>query len=324
MIEALKKQEEKANELIANEKAKGNTDGPTPAPAKDAIVDPPPAAPSEEETVLKTEHDKLQQAHDVLKGKYNTEVPRLTGELNELRTQVAQSANLMTQLSQENAELKAKPPEAPAVVLSEEEENRLKEAYGDDYLKDMRAIIGGVMKPVTEKLADIETASVKSAQDAHDSVQSTYLSDIGKLTRDIGFPNMELVRTSAEFAEFLSGHTETHSGKTLAELIVEADEKKDAHLVATFYQAFKDFQKPAPATTPVKGNGKKERFIAPNASSTAKLGAAPAAPKRIFTGAEIAKHHNDYRAGVYNGKPEEWKKLETEMNSAIAAQEVQP
>ena len=136
--------------------------------------------------------------------------------------------------------------------------------------------------------------------------------------------NFEQVRDSQEFADFLNGHTETHSGKTLAALADEADLRQDAYLVSTFYQAFKDFQTPAKPDAPPTPNNSKEAYIAPDASSSAKTPQTTSKAKRIFTGADIAKHHHDYQQGVYNGRAEEWRVLEKEMNAAIGAGEVLP
>lgn len=333
--EAVLKAEKEANKIIEKEKElkEGKTVVTPPAPAAPAPeVTPPvvqPPTPPEGETIPKAEFEKLNSAHEVLKGKYNKEGQQMRDQIYAL---TGTTTDLTNQVKDLMAKLEATPPPdkpgdvkpAPAEVLE-----RLK-GYGEEYVADMgylitdhldkavKPLVDKTVKPLVDKINKMETTSVKSG---HDS----YLVKLEELVTEIGFPNWEQVRDSEEFTTFLNSHTETYSGKSLAVLATEADKAEDPILVATFYAAFKksqDAAKEPPIITPlVKG---KENLLAPPSSSSNKVELGKKEEPKTFTGDEVAKNYNDFRAGVYNGRLEEWKKLEKEMNDAIAARSVRP
>lgn len=317
--EAVLKAEKEAEEMIKKEKELKEGKTAMPAPAAPAPVVTPVVQPTivqpipSEETVPKAEYGKLQAAHDVLTGKYNKEGQQQRESIAILTANVT---DLTDQVKNLTAKLETPKPDDPKILEMKE---RLK-GYGEEYEEDMGYLINEkvskIVKPLVDKISKIETTSVKSAQ-------NNYLEKLGELVTAIGFPNLEQVRDSEEFATFLNTHTETYSGKSLAVLADEADKAENSALVATFYKAFKESQDAAKGTItpPVKD---KENLLAPPSTSSNKEKLGKEEAPQTFTGDEILKNHNDFRAGVYNGRLEEWKKLEKAMNDAIAARSVRP
>jgi hypothetical protein len=271
---------------------------PNPAPAPAPAPDPtPPPLPEED----------FKSKYDTLSGKYNAEVPRLYGEVGDLKVKLAEA---LTVINDFKAKMAAPPPAAPAeppkgLTYLRKEMPELEEAI--NFLFEQRASelltkqIDTKLKETDTKINNLEDTTIKTAYGTFKKILSDKVPNWAVMNEDPGFLKwLEVV--------------EPYSGMRKADLITIAHDNLDADRVATF---FNDYLKsigqtptpPAPPADPAK-------FVSPPKPSSAEP--QPTNDKDFITTAEITQFYNDVALGRYKGRDEERKNNEAKINNALA------
>lgn len=240
--------------------------------------------PDEEELTFK-------QKYMSLKGKYDSEVPRLNQELREFKEQV------FSRLGDKTAAKEPEPEEKVAALPTEAQEFIAE--YGDDYAKGLDAymaykleqMLEGKIQPVQQKVEEFEDTQVKVAQENF----ATYLDD--KVNGD-----WRALWSGADegFAGFLGQTVSTPLGDyTNADLLRHYNDNWDADRLATLLNSYlgEPQQEPEPKKKPPVDDSRvaPSRRSAPEPESVGQ-------PK-IWTNEMIAEFQTNDRRGMYT--PEE-------------------
>jgi hypothetical protein len=294
----LKAAEDLTNQ-INNPSPDPNNPDPIPAPAPDPTPDPAPApAPAPEPEDFKSKYDTLT-------GKYNAEVPRLYGEVGDLKVKLAEAIAIINDFKVKQDATPAKPIEPPAgLAYLRKEMPELEEAI--NFLFEQRATeliaakIDPKLKETDTKINNLEDTTVKGAY----NVFSKTLSD--------AVPNWKVLNEDPGFLKWLED-VEPYSGLRKADLIVMAHDNLDASRVSQF---FLDYIK-STGKTPAPPAPDPAKFVAPPKPSG---GGEPQLPneKDFVTTQEISAFYNDVAMGRYKGREDERAKYEAKINNALA------
>lgn len=226
---------------------------------------------------------KFKDRYLSLKGKYDAEVPRLHGELKELKQSVFERLGQM-------AEQKKDEPTEPVL----DKMAKLKEEYGDEFIDNIREILklevepllNNSFKPMQEQVASIEETQVEAARQNF----ANYVS--GKVQGDW---QALWNNPSEKFVEFLQ-QPDPSGLHTYGELISAYSDKWDADKVSivfnTFFEQNQPKQKAAPKSNPVQ-----DAMVAP--SRNTQHTTPDAGEKRVWTKAMISEFERADRQGKY-------------------------
>lgn len=273
--------EEKANrlheELLNKQQAPANNDGTPPTnepPAGDppASNEPPPVTPpatNDSQTPPASGQDEnWEHRFKVLQGKYNAEIPRLSGENKELKTKLQ---DFEVQLEA----LKNKP--EPLVKPEEIEE------YGEGLIDVARRI---AREEVASKDAEINALKAKLESLSNVTTQRVESDFFSSLTSMV--PDWEQLNQDPKFLTWLDGVDEL-TGQTRQSLLSSAEQSRDAARTAKFFVAFKKTS----TSWAANSNAALDSQLTP---STNKAPNAPPA-KKIWTRAEVSDFYARARRG---------------------------
>jgi hypothetical protein len=205
----------------------------------------------------------------VLQGKYNSEVPRFAEQVKELTKR-------LDGLEQENAQLKAKPPE-PLVSQQEVDE------YGEGLIDVARRI---AREELAAKQAEID-ALKRQITDIGEATTKTVSNDFFRSLTAL-VPDWEALNTDANFIKWLEEVDEL-TGQTKQVLLSQAEQSRDATRVAKFFTSFKK----ASQSWAANANQSLESQVAPPTNK------APDTPpsKKVWTRGEISEFYSRMRRG---------------------------
>ena len=264
--------------------------------------EPKPEVKAEEKTQSfdQREYERLKQAHAVLQGKYNAEVPRLYQTIKDLEAKIADAI---------------KPAQAPAESTPKNLDtviSKLKEDYGEDFASNVEALIEARLSKAMQGIKS-EVDSVKSSV-----VKTREEKFLAELAAEV--PNWRDIYSDPEFSDFLD-REDSFSGATLRDLAVDADKRKDAKRLAKFYKAFLDSKtsgRNEPEVKPVvETKDKREALITP--ATTGKQNAVVGGEKPdLIKAADLQQFYEDVSRGRYKHRPKEQEAMESRIQRAIA------
>jgi hypothetical protein len=312
---ALPKQvEAQLKEIEALEKQLSEGQNPT-APVEPAPEPTEPAEPSTQEPVptepVETtpkpvepapQDEKWEQKYKTLKGMYDAEVPRLHQQLKELKAQM----DSLQKAAEAKPVEPAKPAKQEKLVTDEDVQ-----AFGADLIEVQRKVAREV---AMEFRADLDAMRAENEelrkQLAHTGSQVSEASFEQRLHRLV--PDFDDVNLDPKWVEWLNEVDPLLRAprKVVAQ---EAFNKGDAEGVAHYVKLFKQSIEPAEAPKS-KAKTELERQIQPTRSAAT---AQTASPKgRIYTNADIQTMFNKAATLGAQGKLEEARKLEAEIDAA--------
>lgn len=267
--------------------------------------------------------DGWRQRYLSLQGKYNSEVPTLTGQLRVLEGQVGQLQNLLAQVRQP-------PPQsyqpAPARAAPREVPKEDVEAYGEDLVTAARRWARAEIEPEISNLRqEITQLSSRSQQTATTLAQRTV-----EQTLDAEVPGWAATNNDTKFLAWL-GQPDPFSGRQRHDMLTEAYSSGDGRRTAAFFRAFQTEQTTinqqpsrnplhtgAPAVAPY-GGGSTDRvsledLAAPGRGNMA--GGSGAPERRIWSSDQIAAFYRDKQRGKYSGREVEAARLEADFFAA--------
>jgi hypothetical protein len=251
------------------------------------------------------EEETWERRFKTLKGKYDAEVPRLTAELKELRRDLA----ALTAAAKEKAEA----PKKPEPLVNEKDV----ETFGSDLLD----VIDRKAQEVARSLVGTEMAELKAEnlqlREQLDGVAERqvvndrrgYFAELERLV-----PDWEAVNVDEGFLGWLA-EADPLSGRPRQDYLNSAFESHDVERTAALFSTYKQLTAP-PATKPARQE--LERQVAPG-SSKATPAAPPSQSEKLWTLREIELFYQDVSKGAYRDKPDEARRIENEIDLAVAS-----
>lgn len=236
--EAIRRQVEEAEalerQLYGTPAPEGNTE-PTevtdPAPAEPTPVETPVVQP--EPVERKQDEETYKQRYDVLRGKYDVEIPRLHAQLREATTQLSQAVEEIKHL-REQAQAK---PQQPSVPESDNDA----ETFGEDLTEMVDRRVERLAKklaqeqaaPLVEHIKQLESRLGQVNEQVADTAQDRFLNQLASKV-----PDYEAVNADQGFLNWL-GEIDPVYGVPRQVALDAAGSRLDAERVASIFQAYK-------------------------------------------------------------------------------------
>jgi len=250
------------------------------------------------------ENPVWEQRYSALKGKYDSEIPRMRGTIDGLQQRLADL---------EHAPAPADP--APAAPDMADAEDR--EAYGNDFIdlveRRTRQIVDTEMAKLTPQL---QKMSGEVAETRRMTTQERMHAQL-----DTHIESWKDINTSPEFLLWLDD-VDPFTGASRAALLRGAYDSGHGDRVVAIFKGY--LSDTAPATpAPVSqirkpGRANLADLAAPGATRTAGRGPTEALPPTPVTRAEIQAFYSDVARGAYKNRPQDQKDVEARINSAVA------
>ena len=305
VIEAERKAEEALQRLQQARQPQQQQNDPPPGdpPASDPAPTPTPSEPSARANPAPAAtppanaegDDKWEARFKTLSGKYNAEVPRLHAAIKERDAQ-------LNSLTQEVEALKASLAKPKESLVKPEEVNEFGEPLVDLIRRAAREEVSAKDAELAElrrKLESVQVATVESKE-------------VGFYDRlNAAVPDWMAINDDPEFHTWL-GEVDELTGAQRQNILVEAEERRDADRVARFFKAFKKVQsdKAAVAATSLDSQ------VAP---ATSRVDAPPQG-KKIWTRGEIADFYARDRRGEFTEA--DAAAIDAEIQAAVAEKRV--
>ena len=329
---AVKKAAEESERLVKqlNEPQKPNVaetpqpPAPEPTPSPSPAGEPPPAQPVGDPPVQPQElhqptDESWQQRYQVLQGKYNAEVPRLSRQVAELVSRSEQLETLLAGMRASPASAVTPPASTPASKVTAEERAEWGPEFFDVVTKHVNELLVPVLSRLEGRMHSIEGGVQNVAQ-------RTVQNDRDKLYQHLD-SNVSGWRELNEREDFLQwlDQRDAYSGTVRGVLLKQAFERNDGERVAQFFKGFTtEHAIVAPSggptsNTPVNGAGTVDlaSLAAPGRpAATPALNPNGAQTKRTWTQAQISQFYSDVRKGVFKNRQPERDALERDIVAA--------
>lgn len=263
-------------------------------------------------------YNEYEHRYKVLRGKYDSEVPRLQKRVGELEDLLARMAE-----KQAGGKDEPRPGQKP---LTEEQRKYLTEEEIQDFGEDMVDMVGRRAREVYEPYIDKLSGQIEDLQRQLQQVNSqaaVSTQDRVFAMLDSKIENWQAVNEDERFLEWLEKEDE-FSGAKRGMLLRDAFKKGDGLRVVRFFERFlQEYaprrQQPEGAATQNRATLPMESMVAPG-KSTNGSGDQRSAPegKRNWTQAEVAAFYSDVRRGKFRKTPDRQKQIEKEILAAAA------
>jgi len=233
--------------------------------------------------------DGYKHRYDVLKGKYNSEVPRL-------QTQIADLQREMQALK--DAEPDNQTDETPSKVPDNASMSELREEYGDDFVDSIVGLVRESMGDLPDRIEAVETNTATSAFDRS-------CAELDRLKSGWRDTNDDPL-----FHAWLSEPDEM-SGDVRQELLSNAFNNGDLQRVVRIFDAFEASQNQSqmtPNSTPTQPNQRRQM---PDSNATGQQRDA-----KVYTTSEIDNFYADLTRGKYKGRESEATAIERDIFAA--------
>lgn len=257
-----------------------------------------------------------EQRYRTLQGKYDSEIPRLTGQVESLQ----QIISGMQERRPEPTPAPAAPPaqENTTVVVPQEDV----ETYGEELVSASRR---WARAEVAKEIADLrnEITQLRGAQQ-QTAQMTTQEHVLNALDNDPSLTGKwRQVNEDPQFIAWLN-QVDPFTGQQRKVLLRDAFSRGDVNRTGAFFKAYlaehtavTQDPPPAPPIPPEPGAGRPslEDLAAPGRASGPAPAGAPA-EKRIWSNQDISAFYRDVRRGVYEGREAEKLRLEQDIFAA--------
>lgn len=266
--------------------AYGNTEKPAPEAA--AAV---PAPVVETPQAVAPTVDSWEHKYRVISNKYSAEVPRMAGEIRELKEKL-----------REIADRQAPAPEAvSANGLTPE---KVVEQYGEDFAAAVGALAAKVSEQHSARLREEFAPKVEAANStAAANARKDFMRSLSKAV-----PDWEVIDQDEKFAAFLNEH-DALSGHTRREFFEEADRANDSDRIINYFLAFRE-KSSVPRVQQEVARNAVEYHLSPSSSRATEIPAG----KRVWTEGDIRRFYVDARKGLVTGV--EYERIESDIFAA--------
>lgn len=263
------------------------------------------------------ELDKWRQRYQTLAGKYNAEVPRLSNEVKELKSQLGEAVE---RLNQAASAPKPEERKIDKLVTAADAEN-----FGEDMLDVIKRQAAEI---VAEREAQLQ-AEIKELRDQNSKLKGDISQVVEKqvaeaqtnlldeLTQHV--PDWQMLNVDADFLEWLQ-QPDPMSGMPRQTHLAQAEQAGNVQVIANIFNAFKATQAPPPppeTPAPPKKSPVEEQITPGKSKSTGNTSSDSDLANKIWTNDDIEKFYGDVRAGKYRSKPDEARKIESQIDLAV-------
>ncbi len=272
----------------------------------------------------KPERTDWKQKYNVLQGKYDAEVPRLSSDLREALGRIKTLEEHSTPLSTETPL-----PEPVATAISDEE---IKD-YGEDLIdvigRKAKEIAKNEFQPIVNELKqEISSLQDKIGVTGQRVTKQEQNEVFAVLDREV--KDWREINIDPNFKAWL-GQVDPFSGHIRSKLMLDAFDARNAPRVKVFFDSFlreNATVTPDPTALPAGEAGSNATlalsdYIAPGTPKTSGQAGAPK-EKRIWTNKEVGKFYSDVQKGHYKNRPEDKARVEAEIMSATREGRVKP
>jgi len=251
---------------------------------------------------------------DVVLGKYNSEVPRLSAELAHVKRQLTE---LQTVTSATSSTVTAEGDDYRSPYVNDEIRAsrsyvKMAREFGTDYAETHFEGIALSAKQVAR--AEMQPMQDQMALSATDRLNAaiTLLS-----------PNWMTTNTDPQFITWAQNNKEPYSGQIVVELLNSAYASGDADRVATIFNDYNQKLTLTSNITDATALPSADDLVAPNRRGSSAQTNADLHQGKIWTGVEIDKFFDDHSRGRYENRRKEAKEIEAEISRAYKEGRVQ-
>ena len=254
---------------------------------------------------LQAEYDRLRQAHDTLRGKYNSEVPRLQRELREA---AEERDRLREQLEQARSEQPGQDSKGNDSGISEERLEKIRQDFGEDFLEAVKLVAKQEIGPAQED------SSSRVQEDVQRLEQRLQENDQQRFWRDLSAlcPQWETINRRQDWLQWL-GEVDRLTGQTRQQLLDSAHQSLDAARVAEIFNAFVEQVDGARRQQKQSRQEELQSQVAPGKSRNPE----PASSRPRYTVEDYTALQEEIRRGKWRGKEDEAKAKEREILQAL-------
>jgi len=269
------------------------------------------------------ELEKAKHKYDVLKGKYDKEVPELAlklseqaGELKALKEQIASLT-----AGKKDGDASTKKDDAP-VIEEDPSIKYLQDEYPEVY-KGLKTAVGKELKGLSEKIDKLAESVKVNTQEVHRTAEERYYDDLDTVKE------WRVINKSEEFNDWLD-QVEPLSGFKRRDILLDAHGSLDSNRVKSFYTSFlketKPVEQPGEGSESAEEKARKAKMkgLAPDTTGTRRVADKSDNKTKMVKGSEIKKFYEDVRKGVYKGRDAERVAEEARLDAAVAAGMVSP
>jgi len=231
-----------------------------------------------------TDDDSFKTKYEVLKGKYDAEVPRLHHDLKELKQMVFEKLQAQTQ---------PKPEEKPSPY--QEQLEKYKEEYGEELLEmnrllarmEAEALFAERAQPLQQQVQDVEETQIKAAQ-------QNFVEYLGQKVKG----DWQTLWSGQDkgFIDFLQ-KPDPSGLYTYGDLVKAYNDNWDADKLATVFNTYLDAKAPKQEQQR-QPNPAKQAIVAPSRSTQAP--APQSSDKTVWTRETMAEFQKNDRMGKYD------------------------
>lgn len=276
----------------------------------------------------KPERTDWKQKYNVLKGKYDAEVPRLSQDLRDASSRISKLEEQLTTLAVPAAQA------TPEPVRTEFTPEEIAD-YGEDLLevigRKARSIVESEYIPRIDSLTTEVTTLQSQLGETGQRVAKQETNEVfAQLDREV--KDWRKINTDPDFHEWLD-QVDPFSGETRKDLLLRAFERKNAHQVKLFFDKYvQENAAVVPPTADVTPSGQGGtttstldlgNYIEPGQPRSGGDSGAPK-DKRIWTSQEIGAFYSDVQKGRYKNRPDDKMRIEADIISATSEGRVKP
>lgn len=269
-------------------------------PAQDPVQEDKPVVSDRERDLLKRA-EAAEHKYNVLKGKYDSEVPTLSYKVQVLTNQITQLSDQME---------RNKVVDTPKKKIEDDPKlQELKKDYPELFegIETLTEVKLDEVRREIQELRALRQEILETKQSVAKSAEERFVETLNSV------PNWRVINNSPAFSEWLE-QPEGLSGYSRRSFLDQAVSKLDGPTVVRYLRAFIEDEQS-------KNAGKKPGNPAPprgTGSPGAGPGGNPGNNKRKISTAFIDRFYQDLAAGKYRGKEQEAAKLDAEINAALA------
>lgn len=281
------------------------------------LVQEPPAEPQGQPPAAAAppaEPDPWEHKYNVLKGKYDAEVPRMAREIREMRAAVEQSQAMIEALQQQQQPPAAAKPGEFKFITPEEV---------SDYGAELTDFMGRVAKEQLDAVAgSLQQELSAIRQQLGMTQQKVAMTDKERMYSllDKSLPEWREVNRDPTFLAWLEAQ-DPYTGYPRRELLMGAYEQNNAERLLAFFNGYINEHA---AVTPSTGEAPRqpqvslETMVAPGAPQASGPAGTPLdRSTRILTQAEIDRFYADVHRGRYRGREADKAKIEAQIMRAV-------
>lgn len=259
--------------------------------------------------------DAWEQRYNVLKGKYDSEVPKQAAEIRELRQDLAAMRTLIAQQGTQPEKEEPEKPKAPETLIKQEEVDDYGAELIDVIRRGAREVFNVEIVELKQKLEAIEQQLGNVGQTLAVRGRETV---VEVLNREV--PNWKTVNTDTEWLGWLD-QVDPLSGVTRQQLLDAATKDNDAARVVAF---FKNYLSENALAKDDKGqkapDNRNTDMTLENLVAPGKPNGAPEVAHKggetVWTDAKIRKFYRDVAAGKVSDLKERTR-IEKEIVAAV-------